>query len=384
MRKLFKKMSPETRTWVIRGTILAALILIGYPLFIARTAQLPAHKQSFKILDNDAGTFEKALFAKSKADIDQLRAQIKELSEKLTAKQMQAPPVKAGAGDSDNLKARVEKQMAQMQQHQTPAPDVVRQQLFPEPVADKKATSVLPQKNFGIKTVKWEGGGKDQKQKNTIYLPPSFMDASLLTGVIAPATEVGKSHPIPMLIRIRDLAVLPNEVKQKDLKGCFVIAEGTGNLAQERVEARLLTLSCITRKGDAIIDQNVKGWVVDADGRAGLSGRVVAKFGTHIARVAIAGFIEGFGKAFEQTALDTNVNIVGGTTTTLKNNRPDTVLTAGAGRAVVEVAEDLKSFYLQLAQQTLPVVEVGPTKTITLILSEGVDLEIKDFKKNEG
>jgi conjugal transfer pilus assembly protein TraB len=296
----------------------------------------------------------------------------------------QAAQTKDGAGDLNKLKDHIEKQMLQMQQKKQ-IPDPVRQQLFPEPVADKQSAGQMPlNKTFGIKTVKWQGAANDQKPKKTIYLPPSFMDASLLTGVIAPATEVAKSHPIPMLIRIRDLAVLPNEVKQKDLRGCFVVAEGTGNLAQERVEARLLTLSCITNKGDAIIDQNVKGWVVDADGRAGLSGRVVAKFGTHIARVAIAGFMEGFGKAFEQTALDTTTNIVGGTTTTLKDNQTDTILRAGAGRAVVEVAEDLKSFYLQLAQQTLPVVEVGPTKTITLILSEGVDLEIKDYKKHEG
>jgi conjugal transfer pilus assembly protein TraB len=234
-------------------------------------------------------------------------------------------------------------------------------------------------KKTGIKTVKGVVNEK-KASRNTTLLPPSFMDASLLTGVIAPTTQVGQGHPIPMLIRVKDLAVLPNEVKE-DLKGCFVIAEGSGDLAKERVDTRLLNLSCITNQGDAIIDQPVKGWVVDADGRAGLSGQVVAKFGTHIARVTVAGFLEGFGKAFEQTALDTHVNIVGGTTTTLKDSDTETVLKAGGGRAIVTVAEDLQKFYLQLAQQTLPVIEVGPTKQITVIISEGAELEIKERKK---
>jgi conjugal transfer pilus assembly protein TraB len=37
-----------------------------------------------------------------------------------------------------------------------------------------------------------------------------------------------------MMIRVQAPAVLPNEVKA-NLKGCFVIAEGYGNLATHRV-----------------------------------------------------------------------------------------------------------------------------------------------------
>jgi conjugal transfer pilus assembly protein TraB len=183
-----------------------------------------------------------------------------------------------------------------------------------------------------------------------------------------------------MLIRIKDLAVLPNEVKE-DLKGCFVIAEGTGDLSQERIKARLLNLSCITKKGDSLIDQPVKGWVVDADGRAGLGGRVVAKFGSHMARVAAAGFLEGFGKALDLSVTNQEQNYFGQTTSRLENTDADTIAKAGIGRSIVNVAEDLQKFYLQLAQQTLPVIEVGPKQEITLIISEGASLEIKERKQ---
>jgi len=41
------------------------------------------------------------------------------------------------------------------------------------------------------------------------------------------------------------------------------------------------------------------------------------------------------------------------------------------------VAEDLQKFYLDLAEQSLPVIEVHPTKNITIVISEGVDIAIK-------
>ena len=91
-----------------------------------------------------------------------------------------------------------------------------------------------------------ENQGK-KKEEQKVYLPPSFMEATLLSGLAAPTTSAGKSNPVPILMRIKDLAILPNKVKA-NLKGCFLIAEGVGNLADERVHARLLTLSCISRK----------------------------------------------------------------------------------------------------------------------------------------
>jgi conjugal transfer pilus assembly protein TraB len=180
-----------------------------------------------------------------------------------------------------------------------------------------------------------------------------------------------------MLIRVNALAVLPNNVKS-DTKGCFVVAEGFGSLADERVHARLLTISCIDKKGGTLIDQKVKGFVVDLDGKEGMKGHIYAKFGQHIARVAIAGFLEGLGEAMNlgQKQFTYGVN-TGVRTENYKDTNPDTLAKAGIGQGIVNVAEDLQKFYLQLAEQTLPVIEVHPTKNITLVISEGVDIDIK-------
>ena len=49
------------------------------------------------------------------------------------------------------------------------------------------------------------------------------------------------------------------------------------------------------------------------------------------------------------------------------------------GSGISQGANELQKFYLELARQTIPVIEVGATKTVTLVISEGVELEIKDY-----
>ncbi len=218
----------------------------------------------------------------------------------------------------------------------------------------------------------------DKKKSQSIYLPPSFVEATLLSGVTAKTTSAAKNEPSPMLFRIKDLAILPNRVKAK-LKGCFVIGEGKGDLADERVHGRVVTLSCVSKNGESVIDQKVKGWVEDnADGKVGLRGRVVAKMGMHVARNALAGFVGGFGDAMHQSTQDTALSSLGVPTSTFSGAGVKDFSKAGIGQGIKDGASDLKGFYLKLAEQTLPVIEVLPNKTVTLVFSEGVDLQIKE------
>jgi len=221
--------------------------------------------------------------------------------------------------------------------------------------------------------------GKDDSQDkkkepgDRIYLPPSFMAATLLSGLDAPTSDAAKGNPAPVFIRIKDLAVLPNRVKA-NLKGCFVIAEGHGNLATERAELRLVSLSCLDRRDHALIDQKIKGFVVDSDGKIGLKGTVVSKMGAAVARSLIAGFFGGIGDAFRQSATTQSISALG--TTQIVD--PNQVVRAGIGGGIATAATELQKFYLELARQSMPVIEVGATKSITLIVSEGVELAIKD------
>ena len=255
----------------------------------------------------------------------------------------------------------------------------------PEEEVKKPALPPTPQVIGGIEVVSGSQeapqavGDAKKKQSESVYLPPSFMEATLLTGLDAPTAEGAKGEPVPVLLRIKAPAVLPNRVKA-NLKGCFVIAEGYGSLADERAHLRLVTLSCIARDGGAVIDQPVKGFVVDDDGKIGLRGRVVSKMGSALARSFIAGFFGGIGSATQVAAQTTSISALGYTQTV----HPSKILEAGVGGGIAQGANHLEQFYLSLAKQSMPVVEVGATRDVTLVISEGASLQIKNFCNQMG
>ena len=218
----------------------------------------------------------------------------------------------------------------------------------------------------------------EDKKKETaaLYLPPSFMEAILLSGLDAPTSSDAKGNPVPALLKVKTPAFLPNSVRA-DLKGCYVIADGKGNLATERAELLLVSLSCLDRKGRAVIDQKVKGFVVDQDSKIGLRGRVVAKMGSMIARSMIAGFFGGVGDVIKSSATTTAISPLG---TTQTIGAAD-LAKAGVGNGLANGFKDIEKFYMELAHQTMPVIEVSAAKPVTLVISEGVNLEIKKIRK---
>ena len=223
-----------------------------------------------------------------------------------------------------------------------------------------------------------EKSAEKKSKKRTVYLPPSFMEATMLSGLDAPTTEGGKGEPVPVLLRIRDLAFLPNQIRA-NLKGCFVISEGHGSLADERAHLRITSISCLSKKGTAVIDQHVKGFVVDSDGKIGLRGTVVSKMGAIVARSVMAGFFSGIGDAIKSQTTTVSISPLGQTQTI----DPNQVLAAGAGGGISSAAQQISKFYLDLARQTMPVIEVGAVRDVTLVISEGVELEIKEINKGE-
>ena len=91
-----------------------------------------------------------------------------------------------------------------------------------------------------------------------------------MTGFDASTSGKGTNNLEPLLLKIQTPAVLPNDIKA-NLAGCFVIAEAVGRLDKERADVRLVSLSCLSNEGKAIIDTQVKGFVTDSDSKVGLS-----------------------------------------------------------------------------------------------------------------
>jgi conjugal transfer pilus assembly protein TraB len=211
-----------------------------------------------------------------------------------------------------------------------------------------------------------------KKKNRTIYLPPGFMKARLLTGIDALASRDATSNPEPIIARVQAPAVLPNEVKA-NLAGCFVIGNATGSLAKERVEIQLVSLSCVDFDEHAIVDQPVKGFFVDTDGKKGLSGKVVTRAGATLARAFIAGTISGISQSVESTFGSTSTSALGSVRTLDAGDAAKTGIAGGLSKS----SEKLTDFYLDLARQAGPIVEVGAAKDVVVVIQEGVTLEIK-------
>lgn len=214
----------------------------------------------------------------------------------------------------------------------------------------------------------------DKKKARSIYLPPSFMEAELLTGFDAATSGSGNNSPEPMLLRIQTPAQLPNDIKA-NLKGCFIIAEGVGRLDKERADVRITSLSCISKKGASVIDAKVKGFVTDSDGKVGLSGRIVSRMGAAVARSFVAGVFGGAGEALKSSTMTQSTSALG----TASTVDPSQIGKSAIGDGIASGANALQKFYLDLAKQATPVIEVSPTKAITVVLSEGVEVQFKEI-----
>jgi len=235
---------------------------------------------------------------------------------------------------------------------------------------EKQKTQAPTTENISPETV--QGSYTPPKPKKTVknYIPPgTFVKVVLLNGVDAPTSGQGSSNPIPVLLKIKDMSILPNKFRQ-DFKECFIIGSAIGDLKSERAYIRGETLSCV-KYNKEIVEKNITGYLAGEDGKAGLSGRVVTKAGQMIARSILAGFVDGAAKAFSMQAMTTSVSPLG-TTQTID---PNQVAQYGLAQGISSGAKELVKYYLDLAKQLFPIVEVNAGREIEFIFLKGVKLD---------
>ena len=389
IKEKWAKLDPKKQkkiTLIIIGAFMIIFCALGWHSRNKHKIQKPVHgvqkERKTKSIDLNTRLIKESLITETRNRINQQDKILHDIKEEMKLLTSQKDALNTGSTPKANSKPGLMNHPMPIETLPKPPPRVISPPVPPPPVfAQSGFTPEVPEDLMigGISTVSNDTTleqTSDAKKKLKIYLPPSFMEATLLSGVRAPTTSAGKNNPLPILFRIKNLAILPNKVKG-DLKGCFVIGEGTGNLADERVHVRLLTLSCVSKKGTAVIDQQIKGFVMDEDGIIGLDGTVVAKMGALLARSALAGGLGGIGDAVRESSFDYQTTALG-TQQIFTKDDTTSIIRGALGGAVSGASKDLQKFYLQLAEQTLPVIEVGATKTVTLVISEGVKLEVKE------
>ena len=134
------------------------------------------------------------------------------------------------------------------------------------------------------------------------YIPAgSIITGTIITGGDFPTGRGSYENPTPTLIRIQKEAILPNKFTS-DIRECFLLVGGRGELSSERAKLRGEVLSCVRRDG-AVIETKLNSYVVGEDGKEGVKGRLVSKQGQMIARTLVAGFASGMAEAFDYDAV---------------------------------------------------------------------------------
>ena len=396
VKDTWKNLDPDKKKKAVKALCVAGVLV--FALFAYQVRQKPKPKPVRKYapvaLLDDAKVLQKSLYKKNQWELKRRDRQMDELKKRLdkliAQKEMEKSQEKDSSEGDDQQKPPAD-ESKQAGGKNSPLQPVFP--AFPEPppgsiyptggVSGQRQFTTPPPApeeivmigDIGVVSVPVidEKPADKKKDNRTIYLPPSFMEATLLSGLDAPTAETGKGNPVPALLRIKNLAILPNDVKA-DLKGCFVIASGYGDLATERANMQAVSLSCVTREGKAVIDQKIKGFLVDRDGKIGLRGRVVSRMGGAIARSMLAGFFGGMGEYISSQNQIVSTSPLG-TTTTIN---PEDAAKYGMGAGLSTGFKEVQRFYLDLAKQAVPVIEIGATKKVTLVIEEGTLLKLYD------
>lgn len=200
------------------------------------------------------------------------------------------------------------------------------------------------------------------------YLPTSsFVNAENLNGVLAPTHGAAEASPAPMVFRLTNHAQLPN-LTRAPVKDCFVQGAAHGELGAEIVHVRLLRLSCVLASGRSV-DMPVYGYVVGENGVEGLAGRVVTKQGQAIANALLAGIASGVGNGLAQGSTSTANSAIG----TVQQTRDGQQFQYGIAKGVGTALDRVSKYYLDLADQMHPVIEILALRRVTLVFAKGFD-----------
>ena len=218
-------------------------------------------------------------------------------------------------------------------------------------------------------------GGKAAPQTLDTFLPVSFTRGVLLGGLDAPTGGQSQSNPHPVLIRLSDNSVLPNRYRA-EYRECFVIAAGYGDISSERAYLRTESLSCVRKDGTAL-EVKIQGSVYGEDGKVGMRGRLVTKQGQMLANALMAGVMSGIGQGIATANTTYSTSALGSVATASGSDAYKVGIGAGVGKALDRLAQ----YYIKLAEQTFPIIEIDAGREIDVVLTKGTRIDAPEASK---
>ena len=235
---------------------------------------------------------------------------------------------------------------------------------------------VLKKEEAAEKLNKPEDTRKKAPANETAFIPAGAMFTGvLLTGMDAPTSAVAQKNPIPAVLRIKREAVLPNYASI-DVRECFAVIGGWGQLATHRAMMRSEALSCVRHDGN-VIETKLEAYIVGTDGKAGIPGSLVSKQGQMIAQTLLAGTLGGIGQALNRSRVP-SLNIDPMQDRSLyQSESVSSIAQSGVAGGIGSATNMIAKFYLDMAKETFPVVEVPAGEAVTIVVTRGSVLPLK-------
>jgi len=255
------------------------------------------------------------------------------------------------------------------------------------PLPDSKGTAALTDTtdrgdaaSAGIQIVSYsqqsaEVVAKDNRTDESVYLPSgSMLTGVLINGMDAPTSQGARRDPFPSTLRIQKEAILPNRFRA-DVRECFLIVSGYGDLSSERAYLRGESFSCVREDG-GVIETRLDSYAVGEDGKAGVRGRVVSKQGQIIAKSLMAGFLGGMSEAFSVNPVPV-VNTSPGSNTQYQSVFSNRMVQGAAVKGASKALDRIAQFYIDMAEGIFPVIEVDAGRQVDIIVTKGTKLQIR-------
>lgn len=366
---------------VLVGVAIIVIVVVGRPKPPAFVKKIPqnliqvkAHQDDFQHWASAYETEIASLKERGKVvgeGLYQTHAEIKQMSEHLI--------------EQEKLYRDLSKQMREIAQR-------VQTGLAQQVVADKQiatptragrlalfATSIPVKETLPVKPTPVGTAPQEPTNKTHLgWLPVgSFFTATLLNGIDAGTGTHAQANPQPVLVRVDSQAFLPNQARYR-VRACFVLGSAYGSLPSERALVRTARISCVSQDGKAIIDSELKGYVVDMDGKLGLRGKLINRQGSKLAKAMLAGFFGGLSNVaaqFKQVA----TQAAGGAASAVT---PQASLQLAGISGVDNVTKELTHFYINEAKRLFPVIEVNAGRHVVINVSSGVGLRWQPVTKS--
>jgi conjugal transfer pilus assembly protein TraB len=245
-------------------------------------------------------------------------------------------------------------------------------------VNERKEETSLANNNYAGTAAHKIGGiesfnaSSEQYKDADNYIPAGSFVSGILRGGISASTGVGApAEPPPIFIRVTGIGDMPKNFKI-DLTKCRIVVSGYGQVANERIVARVETLSCTSSKTGKVIETQIAGVVHGTDSKNGIKGTVVSMAGKHLKNAAIGGIISGFagtGKSDNGFMFNPSLGAISAGKPSIKDKITDS-MSQGASNA----AEKMADYHMKMAEASAPVVEVPGAVPVTVFFSKGVYL----------